>query len=365
MSKNFLKRYRLILETLGPVHIGSGLKINKKEWLLDNKLESGYIIDEKKFFSYLINNKLLDEYQQFMLNDNRGLFDWMKEHRIYPKDIDKIAKYRLDCSNVILDNQLRDVQLFIKDGYGKPYVPGSSIKGALSDALMSDVLNNKDIEFKTNIIRQIKGSIVNRDNRYRDLKRIGNKLASKQLFEEKRDDKIVNSMNGIRISDSEQLSFDNLALFQKVDVNTYYDKENNLPIYRESIIPGTVIESILTIDTTLTNVSIEDIRAGINSNLTVYNEEFLSKFAEEERYFKDVLYIGGGVGFHSKTITGTVLRKEKDKVNITSEIIGSRAKKDKHYLDKKAGVSPRVVKLTEFDAKLIQFGPCKVSFEEF
>lgn len=37
MTKDFIKRYMITLETEGPLFIGSGKELTKKEWIYDRK----------------------------------------------------------------------------------------------------------------------------------------------------------------------------------------------------------------------------------------------------------------------------------------------------------------------------------------
>ena len=36
-NKNYLERYKITIETLGPLHIGSGHEIGKKDWILNRR----------------------------------------------------------------------------------------------------------------------------------------------------------------------------------------------------------------------------------------------------------------------------------------------------------------------------------------
>jgi len=51
-NKNYLERYKITIETLGPLHIGSGHEIGKKDWILNRRDNSAYRIDEVKLFTY-------------------------------------------------------------------------------------------------------------------------------------------------------------------------------------------------------------------------------------------------------------------------------------------------------------------------
>ena len=169
-------------------------------------------------------------------------------------------------------------------------------------------------------------------------------------------------MNGLHIGDSKPLSLDDLTLCQKIDVHVD-GRERDLPILRECIKPGTRLEFDVTIDDTECPLTIEQIRSSINVFLQGYNKLFLEKFQEETPYVKDVIYLGGGAGFATKTVLHDLLENSNDKVRlrIIGSILNFKAKREhKHHLDYKAGVSPHTCKLTEYNGERYQMGACSI-----
>ena len=371
-NKNYLERYKITIETLGPLHIGSGHEIGKKDWILNRRDNTAYIIDEIKLFNYLRNNNLLSSFEKFMLSNARGgLFEWAKENKIINDIIYQTSKYSLDCENIAQVNKVRGIQTFIKDGYGKPYIPGSSIKGAIRNVLLSQSIE-KDTNSNDDVIsalrkpdaggnkNKLSGEADKLDKKYfRTLNREGSKY----------DDAVNDVMSGIKISDSKPLSFNNLTLCQKIDAKLDGDPGDGLPIFRECIKPETKIEFNLTIDTALFKKEISYIENAVENFLNNYNEEFLLKFKEEIPYYGNVIYLGGGAGYHTKTVTSSLLKNEVDKVKIIGNIINNTVSNDKrdehrHYDDHKLGVSPHIVKLTEYDGELVQMGPCRIKISK-
>ena len=91
-----------------------------------------------------------------MLSNARGgLFEWAKENKIINDIIYQTSKYSLDCENIAQVNKVRGIQTFIKDGYGKPYIPGSSIKGAIRNVLLSQSIE-KDTNSNGDVIRALR-----------------------------------------------------------------------------------------------------------------------------------------------------------------------------------------------------------------
>ena len=72
------------------------------------------------------------------------LGDWLKRNRIDIPDIRKCIKYEIECGDAIgVESRDMEIQEHIKDPYGMPYIPGSSIKGMLRTILLIyDILEN-------------------------------------------------------------------------------------------------------------------------------------------------------------------------------------------------------------------------------
>lgn len=369
MRNDFLKEYEVTLTTKGPVHIGSGEKIQKKEWILDKKNRKGYILDQLKFFDYLREKYLIKSYEDFMLRDNRPLDQWIAEKGI---KIKPFTSYVIDCGNVYDVNTIKELNLFIKDAYGKPYIPGSSLKGALRSAIISGLLNRPENRGnKENIVREIRmiSGEAPKPANYKKVT-IPNPKELKVECKDEKDFWISKDyvMNGIRVLDSEPLSISDLTVCQKIDMLPD-DRDRDIPTFRECIKVGTKIRTKIVIDETIVGIDIDFIKTAIGDFLENYNDEFLSKFPKEELYNDDVIYLGGGVGFHSKTVTSSLLAGERDSIRLISRIIESRLsrsnrEKHNHGSDSALGVSPHTVKLTDYDNSLYQFGPCKIEFKE-
>ena len=126
----------------------------------------------------------------------------------------------------------------------------------------------------------------------------------------------------------------------------------------------------MNVDTTCLKVSPDYIQRAVNNFLKEYNDLFLSHFREEKQYRSDIIYLGGGTGYHTKTVTNRILADRKDRTQLTSQIIDSTLsrkiqREHKHSRDKTLGVSPHTVKCTEYDGYLQQMGPCRISIDEF
>lgn len=110
-----------------------------------------------------------------------------------------------------------NIYSFIKNANREPYIPGSSIKGALVTALLSQILQNntkKSIQYLNEIYSMLEESkISNKANKI-------NSNIIKNSFDYKAnyDDVNIKGMSGISISDSEPFKKENLKLYKKKDL---------------------------------------------------------------------------------------------------------------------------------------------------
>ena len=58
-----------------------------------------------------------------------------------------------------------------------------------------------------------------------------------------------------------------------------------------------------------------------------YNELFLKSFSNETLFEKDVIYLGGGVGFASKTVTHPLLKDNPKRIQVVSEVVNNTLSK--------------------------------------
>ena len=292
---------------------------------------------------------------------------WLVNKGITYAESKKWAEYSFDCSDAVLDRNTKEISLFVKDVYGKPFVPGSSLKGALRTILCVDELVHDKKK-----LSQVQGMIES------GLRKPGG--GKKYLQREQIEVDVFHTLNikdiskmnavqdvmkGMIISDSKPLKISDLTLCQKIDVDTS-GKRTRIQMLRECIKPGTKIEFELTVDESINTYYDETILDAINHFLESYYH-FLNGFGpvNEEQ---DILYLGGGTGFATKTILYGIFSK-KDAVRVISKIFDktiSRKKNEKpqHINDIRLGVSPHIKKCTEYAGREYEFGKCKVYIEE-
>lgn len=127
-------QYKIIL--LSPLHIGSGDKLSKNiDYFSD---ETGtYLVDSDKFFESLTTSQINQ------LINSRDVIEFMNQQNINKKNFikRKISPQQVTASEI---NQC------IKNSFEEPYIPGSSLKGAIRTIIGWHLFKKEYIRFDFN-----------------------------------------------------------------------------------------------------------------------------------------------------------------------------------------------------------------------
>ena len=100
-----------------------------------------------------------------------------------------------------------------------------------------------------------------------------------------------------------------------------------------------------------------------------YNKNFFSRFNGNniriQKPEKDTVWLGGGVGYVSKTSVYPLLGYQKG-VKTVSHIMKKTVHEGwkKHANDVRNGVSPHMLKCTEYQGNVYEFGRCKIAIHK-
>ncbi len=358
--KNFLKNYEFILTVKGPVHIGDGKTLTKVDYFFYK--DRIYFPNLHKMFLYIKQMHLTSDYESFMYSARNDLTYWLNRKRIISTVAEKCTDYSVALSKL---PNLKSWKLstFIKDPYGNPYIPGSSLKGLIRTLLLAkEIVDNPDdyAEIESDIRRGIRNPRANRNNMLnRESSTIEEIAFHKLNCSDKRKNAVNDVFKGLIVSDSEPLSTNDLIVTQKIDYNVL-DKMNYL-LYRESLIPNTQVKFNVTIDTSIFNYTIDDILQAVKLFAENYYTYFSSNFRGIKKPTSNTVWLGGGAGYVSKTIMYNLFGD--DAYNIVSSVLNVTTKHH-HDKDKKKRVSPVTVKLTKYNNTLCHYGECTLSIAE-
>ncbi|MBR1738102.1 MAG: type III-A CRISPR-associated RAMP protein Csm5 [Firmicutes bacterium] len=376
-----LKCYKVKIKTLAPVHIGSGQEIQKSEYVYDKKSGMLYVMDTYKLFEGLSKFNLLDRFEEFILRSPEAtMTDFVEKNGItvfkdwaaYSYYVGKAKKYT------------NPIKGYVKDAYGMPYIPGSSLKGAIRSALLSTVLRQKNEMFAniaTETEKERKG--------YNYLSRQSSELDVKVFHAARKNEKgepytkinnAVNSkMRGLIISDSKPVSKDSLIVCRKEDI-VKDGTAKSISLLRECIAPNTELEFTMTIDTDVFKYSAETLEVAVKSQYKYIKTAFMDNFSaaiKNDISNGTLLFMGGGTGYVSKTVTYSLFYEKvgnKRAVKNTSKILHNVFYNDRmppkmkkmasHINDPNDfGISPRVRKCTKYKDKFYDMGLCEIIFQ--
>ena len=128
---------KMKLETLTSLHIGSGDMLQKDSDFVfgkDAKEQSVvYVINPRKVLT-LIGEENVDAWT-VAIENGRSTEDIVKLYA--PKAT--ITDYSLHIIDMKMSRPAQQIKEFIRDGFDRPYIPGSSIKGAIRTAVLSSI----------------------------------------------------------------------------------------------------------------------------------------------------------------------------------------------------------------------------------
>ncbi len=331
------------LETLTPVHIGTGETLNHIDGYYANS--RWYHIDLDKVLAHPSTdiNALTSEMSQ---RDFRWS-DYFSRHNMNPADF---SAYSLLCAQ---SPETTDIREAIKSVGNRPYIPGSSIKGALRTALLSDLINNAENEKLYNdssehLNREIEKGTPPRRRQENPAQQI-EKLAFGK-------DPTHDLLRALQVSDTEPLEWDALAietawtvtlnqnnqLEQKVEDNTEYKNFVEVIQGVKSLSFSIKIDDLLFREREKKQLNFDKTQKNILQEIAeVCNEETQILMEVERKFYDDynnpeianlyeqlmglnnrladdafMLQIGWGAGYLSNTVTASFTQGEDAPIDV-------------------------------------------------
>lgn len=119
---------RLRIKTLCSLHIGTGLQLGPKEYARQG--QQIFVAKPEKLLALVRRSPRLENaFLTFCEDEKQTLTDFLRQQRI---DFEDIAIYKVTAIGQVA----RAIPVFIKNFEGKPYLPGSSLKGVVRSALI-------------------------------------------------------------------------------------------------------------------------------------------------------------------------------------------------------------------------------------
>ncbi len=260
--KSFLMTRRYRIKLLSPLHIGGGNVIPFYQIFCDG--DRCYIFDETRFGEALAQkgHQFVERFIQFAQQERGSFAHFLKnafrsDNKSLREFLESAKAYSLKAKFI----PRRELHSFIRNPLYQPYIPGSSIKGALRTAMMYLMLKRMDkstrekllIRYVEEKLHSLQNEIGrNRSRFFKEEKRFDQELELslmwKYFFDEgvTKFDPHSDIMRAIKISDTQTLDPD-VAQIEEIEVYTR-KRATGIKIYVEVLPPGAELEFSITVD---------------------------------------------------------------------------------------------------------------------
>ncbi len=354
-----IKNYELKLTAVGPVFIGSNTSYGKKEYI-SCRNGTVCIINADVLVEWAAKSGRMDAFENFMLCEpGRNLLNFFEGLRTDPNNIKGLMLYKVDSGAALLGDRTAEIKAFIKNPSGAPYIPGSSLKGALRTVIL------------TKMLREKRGTLPALQVGERDAAFLTETMLLNTLNRHRNKTNALNSiMSAISISDSESISPEHLTLNRKTDISKDGFK-NQLTTIRETLRPGTETKMVLSVKPEAGNLDAEFIADAIKEFYPWYSAVYMSKFKGlpplQEKDTQNAIFLGGGCGYFAKNIVYPYMEYSEAVRNV-SQVMARKFSQHRHERDVGIGISPHMAKYTDTVVNgrsvLMPFGLCRAEIKE-
>lgn len=359
------------LTCISPIHIGNGELLKQYEYIFtkDRNQQRVYFLDKAKWMAFLVRHDLIDDYAQSVFSGKMNLYGWLQSQRIGSLSaiIREVCNASADVYLVREGQQrVNDISRQVKTPDGVPYIPGSTLKGAIRSAILfHDIRQHPEAYLP--FWNRIKAAMEARNRRQmRDLAQNIERQAFTRLKQQKNrpDNALQSVMKGLAVSDAMLVGHErDTVILQKYDVSAIRGEGLNghpLALFRECIPTGRKFRFSMTLDKDIARLigitSLDDVWQWVRDYLAfglaqergVFGHAYKGKF--EESKLADIR-LGGGTGFLSKTVY-YALAPQKDGQSVLAEFFDKvlfTRNGGHHHKTKDDRLTPRTLKLARAD----------------
>lgn len=262
-------KYSYYMDVLSPLHIGNGAKLEPLEYVVLPKRKKFYRLDMNKLFASPSFN--LESFVRGSKNRNFSAATMIGRNI----NIEEFAVYSLsipDAEARLLERNKGQVQEMIKE-CGRPYLPGSSLKGALRTSLLASFLAADSFrnEYEEEIYNSLQETVrLRREERNKKKKFFSYEAESSLLGETN-----YCLMRALQVSDSSTVNSNEMAVYAIKVVSPKRDgyawkilgrgggttdnPDQATTSFIEALTPGTQVRGTLKIDEYLLQDEIDGI----------------------------------------------------------------------------------------------------------
>lgn len=364
-----------------PVHIGSDKKYTKLDYVFDPQSQVVGLLNESAWLQWLIKYNLMDTYIDAIQSassksKNFNNFDWLQSINIKRplQDYDHLfsAKFHIDHD---AQRTLNDILSHIKTVDQRPYIPGSSLKGAFRSAILAYlIIKNRDNADLNNIWSDFKRELKQSQSiRSRNLRfyteNIESLLIYGKEYQEKKKERI-DPFHGISISDSLPFKKEDVILCKKHDI--VFSSSGNpvpreIPVWRECVRPnasssftvkldgrcfqGTNLQFITGPEVLLECIKMQQSRI-LSFHESKLSDQLKSPINQSKIQYRPVgpppdynaIKLGSNTGFQVKSLVFALAKDEKEARDVTELILQKSFSQRRKTEDSIA--EPRTLKTT-------------------
>jgi CRISPR-associated protein Csm5 len=370
----YLKTFELTMNCVGPVFIGSGEQRTPKEYVQGKGTAAIFFPDMERLYADIAAQGKAKSFEGFVMNTGGGqaasrLGDWLDRNGITPSP-PKHGGYAVKIGTLVPgrerrgrggqitreQHQLNEIHAFLKDAFGQPYVPGSSIKGLLRSIYLQSRMYRMPRPLRvTGSTKREQGQFGEREERS-VLRKSGRRPDLPH-------DAVNDLFQAIRVADSPPLRTTDLLICQKMDMNVH-GEVGGLPLFRECLNPGTRFGVRITVDTSPLQRGgwpegerfLDTLASEASHVNNARYAEYAAKYWGDEPQQGPFVYLGGGAGYRSKTFV-----TDQDDM---AKVLDLQFPKIKHMeKTRQLGVSPLALKLTKIGDTHYEMGMCELSIK--
>ena len=316
MKYGHLERLRVALTTSAPVFIGSQNKLNSRECIYIRDKGIVYVPDIPLLIEEIHRHNCMKQYEDFLTSSltqqgfRQNLYGFLRSMNISINENAPWILYKINVGSEF--NQLNGLDLFVRNAQGQPYIPGSSIKGAIRSALLAARISDADLN------QMIENMRINPKNRRIGVEEYSLRLLSinngkGQLI--RKSDAITDLLKGLHISDSAPFTNDSTVVCKKLEISSNGElrgdggRRSAPPVYRECLKLGLITHFYITFDRNVLGHTLS--REVLAKALTTWYSlqcQYIDQFNLANYDLKALtdpgipLILGAGVGFQQHSL---------------------------------------------------------------
>ena len=378
--------WKVLMVCNSPVFVGSGEKFMKSQYIYSKDERKVYFLDETGWIRFLNRHGILDDFSSSLLNTpvHFSLFSYISRQRRLQNKYGSVRNIlqTMKQEGVVLRiepfegnyaKEPKDIHGFTLDVYSKPYIPGSSLKGAFRTAILTHhILQNRRMYRKD--WENLKRAAGKKWDMGKAMKELEQRLTIP--LNENGNGNMVNSyFRGLSVSDAKLVS-GGLCIVPKMDLGLHTDRTHEVSLFREALTLGSKLEFTLGIDDSESAMGHFGIH-GFNDfqkilqNFVNFQYEVLKipfePYAQDE--LEDIRHaeyadfiLGGGTGYISKTLLYALAPNWEDAVDVVRKLMKALFRNGHH--DKDYKISPHTLKLVESNGYRYLMGLCSLEGAE-